>query len=79
MGAIRRVDVGGWGGRSNSLYKGYIVSLVMLYCLLAVLKGLNCVFRSHVAFHLVFNGIYRIGVSSSSGCIRVRSSGVRPL
>ncbi len=34
---------------------------------------------SQVAFHVARKGIYRMGVSSSSGCMRARCSGVKPL
>ncbi len=33
----------------------------------------------HVAFHVAWNGISKMGVSSSSGCMRARCSGVKPL
>jgi len=35
--------------------------------------------ESHAAFHVTSKGISRMGVSSSSGRIRVRCSGVKPL
>ena len=34
---------------------------------------------THVAFHVAWKGISRMGVSSSSGYMRVRCSGVKPL
>jgi hypothetical protein len=33
----------------------------------------------HAAFHVAWKGISRMGVSSSSGCMRVSCSGVKPL
>ena len=35
--------------------------------------------ETHVAFHVAWKGISRMGVSSSSGCMRARCSGVKPL
>ena len=34
---------------------------------------------SQVAFHVAWKGMSRMGVSSSSGCMRARCSGVKPL
>ena len=34
---------------------------------------------SHAAFHVTWKRISRMGMSSSSGCMRARCSGVRPL
>ncbi len=33
----------------------------------------------HAAFHVAWKGMSRMGVSSSSGCMRVSCSGVKPL
>ena len=33
----------------------------------------------HAAFHVAWKGISRMGVSSSSGCMRLSYSGVKPL
>ncbi len=47
MGAIRKVDVcvGGVGGRSTFILKGFFVSLVVMYCRIAVLEGPDGVLR----------------------------------
>ena len=36
-------------------------------------------YESNAAFHVASKGISRMGVSSSSGCMRARSSGVKPM
>ena len=35
--------------------------------------------ESHVDFHVAWKGMSSMGVSSSSGCMRVRCSGLKPL
>ena len=35
--------------------------------------------ESHVGFHVAWKGMSNMGVSSSSGCMRVRWSGLKPL
>ena len=35
--------------------------------------------ESHVGFHVAWKGMSSMGVSSSSGCMRVRWSGLKPL
>ena len=54
----------------------------MLYLWIAVLplgRDLTVSSESHVDFHVAWNGMSSMGVSSSSGCMRVMCSGLKPL
>jgi hypothetical protein len=79
-GAIRMGDAGGSGGGVLGFF--LMGGLLILYSCIAGLplgRDRTISSESHAAFHVTSKGVSRMGVSSSSGRIRVRCSGVKPL